>query len=42
MRGKCDEDSRLGYALMQRFARVAVARLQATQLQMLDMYGQIT
>lgn len=42
LRGKCDEDPHLGYALMQRFARVAVARLQATQLQLLDMYGQTT
>lgn len=42
LRGKCDDDPRLGYALMQRFARVAVARLQATQLQLLDMYGQTT
>jgi CRP-like cAMP-binding protein len=38
LRGKCDQDPRLGYALMQRFARVAVARLQATQIQLLDMY----
>lgn len=39
LRGKCDQDPRLGYALMQRFARLAVARLQATRLQLLDVYG---
>jgi CRP-like cAMP-binding protein len=39
LRGKCEEDSRLGYELMRRFARVMVARLQATRLQLLDVYG---
>ena len=39
LRGKCDEDPVLGYELMQRFARVIVQRVQATRLQILDVYG---
>jgi CRP/FNR family cyclic AMP-dependent transcriptional regulator len=39
LRGKCEEDNRLGFDLMQRFARVLVQRLQATRLQLLDVYG---
>ena len=40
LRGKCDEDRNLGYELMQRFASVMLERLQATRLQLLDVYGQ--
>ena len=39
IRGKCDEDSRLGYELMQRFGQVMIDRLQNTQLRLLDVYG---
>jgi CRP-like cAMP-binding protein len=39
LRGKCDADHELGYQLMQRFAAVLVDRLQATRLQLLDVYG---
>ncbi len=39
LRGKCDADHELGYALMQRFAAVLLDRLQATRLQLLDVYG---
>ena len=39
LRGKCDEDPALGYELMRRFARVIVQRVQATRLQILDVYG---
>ncbi len=39
LRGKCEEDPRLGYELMQRFAQIAVQRLQAARLRLLDMYG---
>jgi CRP-like cAMP-binding protein len=39
LRAKCDADHDLGYALMQRFARIMMQRLQATRLQLLDMYG---
>jgi CRP/FNR family cyclic AMP-dependent transcriptional regulator len=39
LRGKCDEDPVLGYALFNRFAALMGDRLQATRLQFLDMYG---
>jgi CRP/FNR family cyclic AMP-dependent transcriptional regulator len=39
LRGKCEEDPRLGYELMRRFARLTATRLQATRLQLLDVYG---
>lgn len=39
LRKKCEADSKLGYALMQRFAGVVVQRLEVTQLQLLDLYG---
>jgi CRP/FNR family transcriptional regulator, cyclic AMP receptor protein len=40
LRGKCEQDSGLGYELMQRFASVMLDRLQATRLQLLDVYGE--
>ena len=39
LRGKCERDPRLGYDLMSRFAQVAIERLQATRLRLLDVYG---
>lgn len=39
LRGKCDADPGLGYALMQRVAQVMYERLQSARVQMLDMYG---
>ena len=39
LRGKCEADHDLGYDLMKRFVPVLVERLQATRLQMLDVYG---
>ena len=39
LRGKCEQDPRLGFELMRRFARLATERLQATRLQLLDVYG---
>src|ERR1022692_1362435 len=39
LRGKCDDDHELGYQLMQRFASAMLERLQATRLQLLDVYG---
>lgn len=39
LRGKCDADLTLGYELMRRFAARMLARLQATRLQLLDVYG---
>ena len=39
LRGKCETDHELGYQLMRRFAAVLADRLQATRLQLLDVYG---
>ena len=39
LRGKCDDDPVLGYALFKRFALLMRDRLQASRLQMLDVYG---
>ena len=39
LRGKCEEDPRLGYELMRRFAGLAANELQATRMQLLDVYG---
>jgi CRP-like cAMP-binding protein len=39
LRGKCDADHELGYQLMRRFAGVSLGRLQATRLQLVDVYG---
>ena len=39
LRGKCDDDDALGYALMRRVAQVVHRRLQATQVRLLDLYG---
>jgi CRP/FNR family cyclic AMP-dependent transcriptional regulator len=41
LRGKCEEDPRLGYELMKRFTGIIVERLQATRLRLLDVYGQV-
>jgi len=39
LRGKAEADHDLGYELMRRFAAQIVERLQATRIQMLDIYG---
>ena len=39
LRGKCEEDHDLGYDLMKRFMPVLIQRLQASRLQLLDLYG---
>ena len=39
LRGKCDADHDVGYEMMRRFLPVLVSRLQATRLQLLDVYG---
>ena len=39
LRGKCEEDHDLGYELMKRFAAVMMHRLNATRLQLLDLYA---
>jgi CRP/FNR family cyclic AMP-dependent transcriptional regulator len=39
LRGRSEEDHDLGYELMKRCAQVMEQRLQATRLQLLDVYG---
>jgi CRP/FNR family cyclic AMP-dependent transcriptional regulator len=39
LRNKCDSDAQLGYLLVQRFAKVMLARLQSVRMRMLDIYG---
>lgn len=39
LRRKCEEDVRLGYELMRRFAQIIMARLQATRVRLIDIYG---
>lgn len=42
LRTKCETDNRLGYELIKRFSQIVVDRLQATRMQLLDVYGQST
>lgn len=39
VRKKCEEDHSLGYELFKRFAVIISQRLDATRLQLIDMYG---
>jgi CRP-like cAMP-binding protein len=39
LRGKCDNDPELGYEMMKRFSFIMLESLQATRLQLLDLYG---
>ncbi len=39
LRAKCDADPALGYEVVQRFARILVQRLEATRVQLADLYG---
>ena len=39
LREKCAQDTSLGYQLMSRTASILIERLQATRLQLLDLYG---
>jgi CRP-like cAMP-binding protein len=39
LRGKCNDDHALGFHLLCRFTPVMLERLQATRLQLLDVYG---
>jgi len=41
LRGKCAADPAFGYDLISRFAQTLIARLQATRLQLLDVYGHV-
>jgi CRP-like cAMP-binding protein len=39
LRERCEDDHDLGYEMMKRFMPVLIQRLQATRLQILDVYG---
>ncbi|WP_166267529.1 cyclic nucleotide-binding domain-containing protein [Marinobacter caseinilyticus] len=39
LRQKCDADPALGYEVLQRLLPILISRLQATRLQILDVYG---
>jgi CRP/FNR family transcriptional regulator, cyclic AMP receptor protein len=39
LRAKCESDHDLGYELFKRFSHVITERLEATRLQLLDLYG---
>jgi CRP/FNR family cyclic AMP-dependent transcriptional regulator len=41
LRGRCETDHELGYELMRRFGASMLRRLQATRLQLLDVYGHV-
>lgn len=38
LRSKCEEDHDLGYELLKRFSSIIMERLQATRIQLLDIY----
>ncbi len=39
LRGKAEDDHKLGYEFMKRFAQLVLERMQATRRQMIDIYG---
>lgn len=39
LRAKCEKDTDLGYQFMRRFNQIVVDRLEATRMQLLDLYG---
>lgn len=39
LRAKCEEDHDLGYELLKRFSQIIEERLQATRVQLLDLYS---
>ena len=39
LRAKCEEDRQLGYEFLKRFSHIIAQRLEATRLQLLDLYG---
>jgi len=42
LRGKCEADPALGYALLQRVVQVMSTRLQSARVRLLDLYGKRT
>jgi CRP/FNR family cyclic AMP-dependent transcriptional regulator len=41
LRTKCENDPKLGYDFMKRFAQVVTSRLEVARLQLLDVYGTV-
>jgi CRP-like cAMP-binding protein len=39
LRGKCEQNHDLGYEVLKRFSQITAQRLNATRLQLLDIYG---
>ena len=39
LRGKCEEDHDFGYELVRRFSEIMVRRLEATRVQLIDIYA---
>jgi CRP/FNR family cyclic AMP-dependent transcriptional regulator len=39
LRGKCEDDTALGYELMRRFAQVMIDRMQHARMRLMDVYG---
>ncbi len=39
LRGKCNEDPKLGYELLKRFSSVLAQRLEMARMQLMDIYG---
>jgi CRP-like cAMP-binding protein len=39
LRGKCEDDPAVGYALLQRVVQVMSTRLQSARIRLLDLYG---
>jgi CRP/FNR family cyclic AMP-dependent transcriptional regulator len=39
LRTKCEQDQHLGYELLKRFCHIITERLEATRIQLLDLYG---
>ena len=41
LRAKCDADPALGYEILKRFSQIIEQRLEATRLQLLDLYAHV-
>ena len=39
LRTKCEKDAAFGYDMLKRFTQLVVSRLEATRMQLLDLYG---
>jgi CRP/FNR family transcriptional regulator, cyclic AMP receptor protein len=39
LRGKCEQDPAVGYALLQRVVRIMSSRIQSARIRLLDLYG---